>query len=124
MIVPLNELDFLKRALAVYGDKEAVVCGHHRFTYNQLGERTRRYANAMRALGIEKGDRIGILSQNCHRMIEAYFGAPQIGAISMPMNFRLLADDFEYILNHGGGKDLVLRRRLEQLVGARIKKID
>ena len=95
MIVPLNELDFLKRALAVYGDKEAIVCGAHRFTYEQFAERTRRYANAMRALGVEKGDRIGILSQNCHRMIEAYFGAPQIGAISMPMNFRLVADDFE-----------------------------
>jgi len=64
MIIPLNELDFLKRALAVYGDKEAVVCGSHRLTYTQFGERTRRYANAMRGLGVEKGDRIGILSQN------------------------------------------------------------
>src|SRR5262249_54611604 len=123
MIVPLNELDFLKRALAVYGDKEAVVCGHHRFTYNQLGERTRRYANAMRALGIEKGDRIGILSQNCHRMIEAYFGAPQIGAISMPMNFRLLADDFEYILNHGGAKVFIVERGLEHLVKPIVKNL-
>ena len=123
MIVPLNELDFLKRALAVYGDKEAVVCGRHRFTYNQLGERARRYANAMRALGVEKGDRIGILSQNCHRMIEAYFGAPQIGAISMPMNFRLLADDFEYILNHGGARVLIVEKGLEHLIEPIIKNL-
>jgi fatty-acyl-CoA synthase len=123
MIVPLNELDFLKRALAVYGDKEAVVCGSHRLTYTQFGERTRRYANAMRALGVKKGDRIGILSQNCHRMIEAYFGAPQIGAISVPMNFRLVADDFEYILNHGGAKILIVEQGLEQLVEPIMKNL-
>jgi fatty-acyl-CoA synthase len=123
MIVALNELDFLKRALAVYGDKEAIVCGGHRFTYNQFGERTRRYANAMRALGIGKGDRIAILSQNCHRMIEAYFGAPQIGAISLPMNFRLVADDFEYILNHGGARVLIVERGMEQLVEPIIKNL-
>jgi len=116
MIVPLNEFDFLKRALAVYSDKEAVVCGHHRFTYGQVGERAARWANAMRRLGVEKGDRVAILSQNCHRMLEAFFGAPQLGAISMPMNFRLMPSDFEYILNHGGAKVIIVEEGFEKLI--------
>src|ERR1700752_4197134 len=60
VIVPLNEYDFLKRALVVHANKEAVVCGDLRLTYREFGERVNRWANAMRALGVEKGDRVAI----------------------------------------------------------------
>src|SRR5262245_7800272 len=108
MIVPLNEYDFLKRALAVYGDCEAIVSGELRLTYNQFGQRVNRWANLMRSLGVEKGDRVAIISQNDHRMMDGFFGAPLIGAIYMPINFRLIAGDFEYILNHAGAKILIV----------------
>lgn len=108
MIVPLNEYDFLKRALAVYGDCEAIVSGDLRLTYRQFGERVNRWAHVMRALGIEKGDRVAIISQNSHRMMDGFFGAPLIGAIYQPINFRLAASDFEYILNHAGAKVLIV----------------
>src|ERR1044071_2558163 len=88
VIVPLNEYDFLKRALVAHGAKEAVVCGNLRLTYAQFGERVRRWANAMRGLGVGRGDRVAVLSQNCHRMLEAFFGTPLVGAILMPLNFR------------------------------------
>ena len=108
VIVPLNEYDFLKRALAAHGSKEAVVCGELRLTYAQFGERVRRWANAMRGLGVGRGDRVAVLSQNCHRMLEAFFGTPLVGAILMPLNFRLVPGDFEYILNHGGAKVVIV----------------
>ena len=54
MIVPLNEYDFLKRALAVYGDCEAIVSGDLRLTYQQFGDRVNRWANAMRSLGVQQ----------------------------------------------------------------------
>ena len=116
MIVPLNEYDFLKRALVAHGAKEAIVCGDLRLTYTQFGERVRRWANAMRALGIAKGERVAVLSQNCHRVLEAFFGAPLLGAILMPLNFRLVADDFEYILNHGGARVVVVEEGLAHLL--------
>jgi acyl-CoA synthetase (AMP-forming)/AMP-acid ligase II len=116
LIVPLNEYDFLKRALVAHSSKEAVVCGSIRLTYAQFGERVNRWANAMRKLGVEKGDRVAVLSQNCHRMLEAFFGAPLLGAILMPLNFRLVSDDFEYILNHGGAKVLIIEEGLEGLI--------
>lgn len=64
VIVPLNEYDFLKRALVAHGAKEAVVCGDVRLTYAQFGERVYGWANAMRKLGIRKGERVAVLSQN------------------------------------------------------------
>jgi fatty-acyl-CoA synthase len=108
MIVPLNEYDFLKRALAVYGQQEAVVSGDLRFTYRQLGERVNRWVNLMRSLGVAQGDRVAIISQNDHRMLDGFFGAPLAGAVYMPINFRLIADDFNYILNHAEAKILIV----------------
>jgi fatty-acyl-CoA synthase len=108
MIVPLNEFDFLKRALAVYGEREAIISGDLRLTYNQFGARVYAWANLMRSLGVEKGDRVAIISQNSHRMMDGFFGAPLIGAIYQPINFRLVADDFDYILNHAEAKVVIV----------------
>jgi len=118
VIVPLNEYDFLKRALVAHSTKEAVVCGDTRLTYSQFGERVNRWANLMRGFGVEKGDRVAMLSQNCHRMLEAFFGTPLLGSILMPLNFRLVPDDFEYILNHGGAKVLIVEEGLTHLIDA------
>ncbi|HXF40882.1 MAG TPA: AMP-binding protein, partial [Blastocatellia bacterium] len=116
VIVPLNEYDFLKRALVAHSSKEAIVCGDTRLTYGQFGERVNRWANAMRKLGVHKEDRVAMLSQNCHRVLEAFFGTPLLGSILMPLNFRLLPDDFEYILNHGGASVVIVEEGLTDLI--------
>jgi len=116
VIVPLNEYDFLKRALVAHSSKEAIVCGDVRLTYRQFGERVNRWANLMSSLGIQKGERVAILSQNCHRVLEAFFGTPLLGSILMPLNFRLVPDDFDYILNHGGAKVLIVEEGLTHLI--------
>src|SRR4030095_4723854 len=116
VIVPLNEYDFLKRALVAHSSKEAIVCGATRLTYAQFGERVNRWSNAMSGLGIQKGERVAILSQNCHRILEAFFGTPLLGSILMPLNFRLVPGDFEYILNHGGAKVLIVEEGLTNLI--------
>ncbi|MFY9573459.1 MAG: AMP-binding protein, partial [Blastocatellia bacterium] len=116
MIVPLNEYDFLKRALVAHSNKEAVVCGRTRLTYRQFGERVNRWANAMRGLGIQKQDRVAMLSQNCHRVLECFFGTPLLGSILMPLNFRLVPDDFDYILNHGGATVVIVEEGLTHLI--------
>ena len=56
MIVPLNEYDFLKRAVVAHSSKEGVVCGSTRLTYGQFAERVYRWANLMRSLGVKKGE--------------------------------------------------------------------
>lgn len=116
MIVPLNEYDFLKRALVAHSTKEAVVCGHTRMTYAEFGERVNRWANLMTSLGIAKSDRVAVLSQNCHRVLEAFFGTPLLGSILMPLNFRLVSEDFLYILNHGGARVVIVEEGLTHLI--------
>jgi fatty-acyl-CoA synthase len=124
VIVPLNEYDFLKRALVAHSSKEAVVCGDLRLTYREFGDRVNRWANLMRSLGVEKGDRVAILSQNCHRVLEAFFGTPLLGSILMPLNFRLVSDDFDYILNHGGAKILIVEEGLTDLIDPIREKLE
>jgi len=102
MQVPLLVTDFLQRAEQLYADKTAVVDGPRRYSYRHLAERCHRLANALLSLGIQPGDRVCMLSPNSHFFLESFFGTAEIGAILVPLNYRLVAADHEYILNHAG----------------------
>lgn len=104
MYVPLLLQDFLKRAVYHYPQKTAVVDGERRFTYEEIGRRVNRLANAFRSYGIEKGDRIAVLSPNRLEMYEAFYAAFLLGAVIVPLNTRLVPHDYEYIVNHCGAK--------------------
>ena len=75
----LNPVDLLERAAFVYPDKVALVHGGRRYTYAALGDRAWRLANALRAAGLEKGDRVATLLPNSPAMLEAHFGVPAAG---------------------------------------------
>lgn len=102
MKVPLLVNDFLRRAAKLYPTKTAVVDGDRRFTYAEFQARCNQLAHALISLGIRKGDRVCILSPNSHYFLESYYGVTQVGAILVPLNYRLVAADHEYILNHAG----------------------
>ena len=104
MEVALTPLEFARRARHLYGDKEAVVDGEKRFTYEQFLDRCDRWSAALQAMGVGKGDRVAYIAPNTHSHLEAYYAVPQIGAVLVPINYRLLAEDFEYIINHCGAK--------------------
>jgi fatty-acyl-CoA synthase len=108
MEVPLLVTDFLRRAVQLYADKTAVVDGSLRFSYREYQERVNRLSNALLALGIERGDRVCILSPNSHFFLESFFGTAQIGAILVPLNYRLVSSDHQYILNHAGVKAVLV----------------
>jgi len=102
MEVPLLVTDFLRRAVRLYPDKTAVVDGPNRFSYRELDERVDRLSNALLDLGLERGDRVCILSPNSHFFLESFYATAQIGLVLVPLNYRLVAADHEYILNHAG----------------------
>ena len=104
MEIPLTPLEFSRRARRLYPDSEAVVDGDLRFTYAQFLERCDRWSSALQALGVKHGDRVAYIAPNTHSHLEAYYAVPQIGAVLVPINYRLLPDDFEYIINHCGAK--------------------
>jgi fatty-acyl-CoA synthase len=102
MEVPLLVDDFLRRPAQLYPDKLAIVDGEHRFTYREYQQRVNQLSHALVRLGIGPGDRVCILSPNSHFFLESFYATSQIGAILVPLNFRLLAADHDYILNHAG----------------------
>lgn len=110
MNIVLTPMRFLERTVRIYGKKPAVVCGDERFSYLDFGQRVNQLANGLLKMGVAKGDRISYLGYNCHRLLEAFFGAPRIGAVLLPLNIRLLPDDFEYILNESTPRVLFLDR--------------
>ena len=83
----------------MFGRKDGVVCGKLRLTYHEFNERCDRLSDALRRLGLKAGERVAYLSFNCHRLLEGYFGVPQIGAILLPLNIRLGSEELAYILN-------------------------
>jgi fatty-acyl-CoA synthase len=94
--------DFLRRAVRLYPDKTAVVDGDLRLTYRAFDERVNRLSNALLDLGLERGDRVCILSPNSHFFLESFYATAQVGLVLVPLNYRLVAADHEYILNHAG----------------------
>jgi fatty-acyl-CoA synthase len=116
MRTPLLVTDFLERAARVYATKTAVVDGSLRFTYAMLQERVHRLANALRDNGTERGDRVCILSPNSHFFLESFYATAEIGAILVPLNYRLVAADHEYILNHAGVTTILVDREYTRIV--------
>src|SRR4051812_18436622 len=104
MKLPLTPLEFVRRTRALYPDREAVVDGDLRLTYAQFFDRCDRWSTRLQRLGAGKGDRVAYIAPNTHAHLEASYAVPQIGAVLVPINFRLVADDFAYIIGHSGAK--------------------
>ncbi len=99
MLLPLTPVRLKRHAAEIFGRKIGVVCGEERFTYRQFDNRADRLSAALLHLGIQQGERVAYLSFNCHRLLEAYFGVPQISAVLLAMNIRLSPEELTYILN-------------------------
>jgi acyl-CoA synthetase (AMP-forming)/AMP-acid ligase II len=102
METALTPMDFARRARRLYADREAVVDGDKRFTYAQFLERCDRWSAALQSLGVGQGDRVVYIAPNTHSHLESFYAVPQIGAVLVPVNYRLLPEDFAYIINHCG----------------------
>jgi acyl-CoA synthetase (AMP-forming)/AMP-acid ligase II len=106
METPLTPLEFARRARKLHGQREAVVDGKQRFTYAQFGRRCDQWSAALAKLGVGKGDRVATIAPNTHQHLEQFYAIPQLGAVIVPINYRLAADDFVYVTTHSGAKVL------------------
>jgi len=87
-------------------DKECMVCDDVRLTWKQLNKRVNRLANALTELGVEEETKVATLALNCHRLIEIYYATSKIGAVAVPLNFRLAPEELVYIINHSDAEVL------------------
>jgi len=106
METPLTPLEFARRTRKLYGDREGVVDGDLRLTYEKFFDRCDRWSSALQSMGVEQGDRVAYIAPNTHEQLESFYAVPQIGAVLVPINFRLTAEDFVYITSHSGAKVL------------------
>jgi fatty-acyl-CoA synthase len=104
MQTALTPLEFMRRSRRLFGDREAVVDGERRMSYAQLFDRCDRWSAALQRLGIAHGDRVAYIAPNTHAQLESFYAVPQLGAVLVPINYRLTADDFAYIIGHSGAK--------------------
>lgn len=116
MNIPLTPIRFLRYAEQQFPRKTAVVCDQHRFSYAEFAMRVRQLAGALQSLGVNQGDRVAFLSTNCHRLLEAYFGVLEAGAILLPLNIRLSPQELAYILDDAGAKLLFVESAFLPLV--------
>ena len=103
MDVPLTIRAILERGGVLFPEKEIVTRtarGLHRYTYGELHARACRLANALRALGVRPGDRVGTFAWNSHRHLELYLAVPSSGAVLHTVNIRLFPEQITYIVNH------------------------
>ena len=102
METPLSPLEFARRTRRLHGHREGVVDGDLRLTYEQFFDRCDRWSSALQELGVAPGDRVATIAPNTHAQLEAFYAVPQIGAVLVPINYRLTPGDFIYIINHSG----------------------
>jgi O-succinylbenzoate-CoA ligase len=90
-------------------DREAYVDSHQdlRLTFRELNQRSNRLANALLDAGLEKGERVGLLLMNSAEFMEAYFALAKVGAVVVPLNWRLVPDELEFILKDSGTVRLI-----------------
>jgi len=130
MKVALTVNDFLRRAELVYPDRIAVVDEPDQpaeswgaITYREMARRARALAAGLDELGIEVGERVAMVSQNSARLLTALFGVSGSGRILVPVNFRLVAEEVRYIVEHSGARLLLVDPELaESLAGVECER--
>ena len=120
MKIPFNILDFLDRAELVYGDRIGIVDEHDQpadswgeLTWREVARRARAMAAGLDALGVGRGERVAIVSQNSARMAVSLFAVPGYGRVIVPINFRLNAEEISYIVEHSGATVLLIDPELD-----------
>jgi fatty-acyl-CoA synthase len=104
METPLTPLEFARRTRKLYPEREAVVDGDLRLNYEEFFDRCDAWSSALQALGVEQGERVAYIAPNTLALLESFYAVPQIGAVVVPLNYRLTADDFAYMIEHSGAR--------------------
>jgi len=110
--------DTLKKASRFFPRKQAIVCGGKRWTFQEFYDRVNRLSHCLKAFGIRKDDKVAILHPNCHYFLEAYYSTAQIGAISVPINYRLSPREIAFILEDSESKALIVDPMFREQVGS------
>ena len=106
-----------REALARHGERTALICGEQTLSYRALAAQTGRAANALRALGVQPGERVLLLLRDTPEFVAAWLGAVQAGAVAIGLNTKLLEDDYRHMLADSGARLLIAEDALLSALG-------
>ncbi len=107
--------DILRRTAKRVPNKDAILCGSVRWTYAEFDRVCNQVGRALLGRRVVKGDRVAILSRNSHAFAAMRFAIARIGAILVPVNFMLNADEIAFILRSSGSETLAVGPGLEEV---------
>jgi fatty-acyl-CoA synthase len=110
--------DALRRTAQRLPAKLGVVCGSTRWTYAQFDALVSRLSAGLASIGVAEGDKVAVLARNSHGFAALRFALARRGAVMVPINFMLKADEVAYILRHAGAKTLATDSGLAELARA------
>ncbi len=115
---PLTPLSFLRRIVYVMPDKTAVIDGDRHWTWKEFFDRVNRLSNALKSIGVKRGNKVVFLSRNFPPLLEAHYGIPLTGAAIVAINYRLSSSEVTTIVNHSEAKVLFVDAGVADLVKA------
>jgi fatty-acyl-CoA synthase len=122
MRVPLTIGEFLERAALVYGERIGAVdepdgpASLGRLTYGDVHDRARALAVGLDSMGLGPGERVAIVSPNSARFLISFFGVSGFGRVLVPVNYRLVADEISFIVEHSGSSVVLYDPEMDGVV--------
>jgi len=113
-----NVADLLERVAANIPEREAVICGKQRATYQHFDEQSRQFGRYLLSAGLTKGDHVAIYAYNCIEWIVAMLGCYKIGAVPININYRYVEDELLYIFKDADIKAVVYDTELSEKITA------
>ena len=108
--------DMARRAATKYGDKTAIIFRNIKLSFYDLEREARRFANLMTRYGVRKGDRVAVYAYNSHYYPISMMGLAKIGAIQVPINYMLNAEEIAFIINHSGSRLFIIEDTLYPVI--------
>ena len=112
----INIGDWLRKWSQLQPQKHALIFEGRPFTYREFNQRTNQLSHLLLGNGVRKGDRVAVLLHNCHQYLEIFFTLSKIGAILVPLNWRLAGPELEFILKDSGSGVLIFEPEFEEVV--------
>jgi fatty-acyl-CoA synthase len=112
----MNVGDWIRKWSLIQPNKTAIFYEDHPITYREFNQRTNQLCHLLLDTGIQKGDRIAVLLHNCHQYLEIFFALSKLGAILVPLNWRLAGPELEFIIKDSGSRLLIFEPEFEELV--------
>jgi acyl-CoA synthetase (AMP-forming)/AMP-acid ligase II len=96
----------------------AIECEGRSYTYRQFNEEVNRLAHGLLRMGVQKGDKLALMMKNSDHFVFTFFAAAKIGAVAVPINFRLTSSEVHYILQQSEAKRVVCDLEFEEVITA------